>query len=184
LKIGLRTITGIFYSGPYEWRLVSSFVDPAGKIKELHEGSVLDHIFYPGVSASVSENKFKVTRWGIGRIPMSGNSFVHVFVGRICREESHVSVRGYFRLNLFVFGFALFWLVGAYLLSGAVAVGAALAYFKDGDAEKLLGILFGMAFPVVGTFMLLGFRRLARSNEKEILDGLEAKLGEPIVKPA
>ena len=31
--------------------------------------------------------------------------------------------------------------------------------------------------------MLLGFRRLAQFNEKEILDGLKRKFGEPVVKP-
>jgi hypothetical protein len=183
MRVGLRTITGIFYSGPYEWELASPQTDPANKIEELHEGNLLDHIFYPGISASVSGNKFKVTRWGIGRLPMSGNSFVHVFVGRIYRDGSKTIVRGIFRLNAFVFVFALFWLTMAYLISGGLAVSSAVAYLHDGNTAKLSGLLFGLAFPILGTLMLLGFRRLARPNEREILDGLNAKLGEPIVKP-
>ena len=67
MKFGLKTITGIFYSGPYVWELASPQGDPTSKIEELHEGSLLDHIFYPGISVSVSGNKFKMTRWGIGR---------------------------------------------------------------------------------------------------------------------
>jgi hypothetical protein len=149
----------------------------------MHEGGLLDHIFYPGISVSVSGNKFKVTRGGIGRLPMSGNSFVHVFVGNIFREGSKTIVRGNFRLNAFVLGFALFWLTGAYLISGALAVGSVVAYLRDGNVYRLLELLFGIAFPILGTFMLLGFRRLAQSNEREILDGLKAKFGEPLVKP-
>lgn len=183
MKFGLKTITGIFYNGPYAWQLASPQADPASKIEELHEGGLLDHIFYPGISVSVSGNKFKVTRWGIGRLPMSGNSFVHVFVGKICRDGSKTVVRGNFRLNVFVFGFALFWLTMAYLLGGALAVGSAVAYLDDGNIAKLSGLLFGLAFPIFGTFMLLSFRRLAQSNEREILDGLKAKFGEPFVKP-
>ena len=182
MKFGLKTITGIFYNGPYAWELESSQADPATKIKELHEGSLLDHIFYPGVSVSVSGNKFKVTRWGIGRLPMSGNSFVHVFVGQIFRDGSRTIVRGNFRLNGFVFGFTLFWLTGAYLIGGSLAVGSASAYLHDGNAAKLSGLL-GLAVPILGTVMLLGFRRLARSNEREILDCLKTKFGEPLVKP-
>ena len=183
MKFGIKTITGIFYNGPYEWELISPQADPASKIEELHEGSFLDHIFYPGISASVSGNKFKVTRWGIGNLPMSGNSFVHVFVGRIYRDGSRTIVRGNFRLNGFVFGFALFWLTMAYLLGGALAVSSAVAYLDDGNMAKLSGLLFGLAFPIFGTFMLLSFRRLAQSNEREILNGLKAKFGEPLVKP-
>src|SRR5258708_35987598 len=183
MRVGLKTITGIFYSGPYEWELAPSQTDPASKIEELHEGSLLDHIFYPGVSVSLSGNKFKETRWGIGRLPMPGNSFVHLFVGKIYRDGSNTIVRGNFRLNAFVFVFALFWLTTAYLISGGLAVGSAIAYLRDGTTAKLPGLLFGLAFPILGTLMLLGFRRLARSNEREILDGLKAKLGEPLLKP-
>lgn len=165
------------------WELVSPQADPASKIEELHEGGLLDHIFYPGISVLVSGNKFKVTRWGIGRLPMSDNSFVHVFGGKICRDGSKTIVRGIFRFNVFVFGFALFWLTMAYLLGGAFAVGSAIAYLDDGNVGKLSGFLFGLAVPIFGTFMLLGFRRLAQSNEREILDGLKAKFGEPLVKP-
>lgn len=183
MKFGLKTIAGIFYNGPYMWELASPQADPANKIEELHEGGLLDHIFYPGISVSVSGDKFKVTRWGIGRLPMSGNSFVHVFVGKVCRERSKTIVRGNFRLNVFVFGFALCWLTGVYLISGALAVGSAVAYLHHGNIDRLSGLLFGIAFPIFGTFMLLGFRRLAQSNEREILDGLKAKFGEPLVKP-
>jgi hypothetical protein len=183
VKFGLKTITGIFYHGPYVWELVSPQADPTNKIEELHEGGLLDHIFYPGISVSVSGNKFKVTRWGIGRLPTSGNSFVHVFIGKICRDGSKTVVRGNFRLNLLVFGFALFWLTGAYLISGALAIGFIVAYWHDGKINTLSGVLFGTAFPIFGTFMLLGFRRLAQSNEAEILNGLKAKFGEPFVKP-
>jgi hypothetical protein len=62
VKFGLKIITGIFYSGPYVWELLSAQAHPASKIGELHEGSLLDHIFYPGISVSVSGNKFKVSR--------------------------------------------------------------------------------------------------------------------------
>jgi hypothetical protein len=153
VKFGLKTITSIFYNGPYAWELTSPKQDPASKIEEMHEGGFLDHIFYPGISVSVSGNKFKVTRWGIGRLPMSGNSFVHLFVGRIYREGSKTIVRGHFRLNIFVFGFALFWLTMAYLLSGVFAVGTAIAYFENGNATALSGLVFGIAFPIFGTFM-------------------------------
>jgi hypothetical protein len=183
VKFGLKTIAGIFYSGPYVWELVAPQEELGSKIEELHEGGWLDHIFYPGISSSISGNKFKVTRWGIGHLPMSGNSFVHIFVGKICRDGSKTIVCGHFRLNAFVFGFALFWLTMAYLLGGAVAVGSAVAYLHDGNIARLSGLLFGLAFPIFGTFMLLGFRRLAQFNEKEILDGLKRKFGEPVVKP-
>jgi hypothetical protein len=135
VKFGLKTITGIFYNGPYVWDLVSPRADPASKIEELHEGGLLDNIFHPGISVSVSGNKFKLTRWGIGRLPMSGNSFVHVFAAKICRAGSQTIVRGNFRLNVFVFGFALFWLTMAYLLGGVLAVGSAAAYLRDGARE-------------------------------------------------
>jgi len=183
MKFGLKTITGIFYNGPYVWELRSAQPDPASKVEELHEGSFLDHIFYPGISVSVSGKKFKVTRWGIGNLPMSGNSFVHVFVGKICRDGSKTIVRGNFRLDLFVLGFALFWLTMAYLLGGILAVGSAVAYLHDGTITRLSGLLFGLAFPIFGTLMLLGFRRLAQPNEREIIDGLKAKFGEPLIKP-
>lgn len=183
MKFGIKTITGIFCNGPYMWELASPQADPANKIWELHEGGLLDHIFYPGISVSVSGNKFKVTRRGIGRLPLSGNSFVHVFVGKICRDGSKTIVRGKFRLNVFVFGFALFWLTGAYLISGALAVSSAVAYLQDGGVDRLPGLIFGISFPIFGTLMLVGFRRLARSNEREIIDGLKAKFGEPLVKP-
>lgn len=114
---------------------------------------------------------------------MSGNSFVHVFVGEIHRDGSKTIVRGKFRLNVFVFGFAVLWLTLAYLLGGGGAVASVMAYLSDGDLTKLLGILFGLAVPILGTLMLLGFRKLAQSNEREILDGLRAKFGEPIAKP-
>jgi hypothetical protein len=52
----------------------------------------------------------------------------------------------------------------------------------DGNIARLSGLLFGLAFPIFGTFMLSGFRRLAQSNEKEVLNGLKRKFGEPIVK--
>ena len=71
----------------------------------------------------------------------------------------------------------------AYLLGGAVAVGSALAFLKDGNIARLSGLLFGLAFPIFGTVVLLSFRRLARLNEREILDGLKAKFGEPFVEP-
>lgn len=179
----LKTIIGIFYNGPYVWELAAPQIDPANKIKELHDGGLLDHFFRPGVSASVSRSKFKVTRWGIGHLPMSGNSFVHVFVGKIYRDSSKTIVRGNFRLNAFVFGFTLFWLTGVYLLGGVFALGSAVAYLHDGGVDRLLGSLFGVAFPIFGTVVLLGFRRLAQFNEREILDGLKAKFGEPLVKP-
>ena len=184
MKIGLRTITGIFYNGPYVWKLISPPTDPASKIEELHEGSLLDHIFYPGVSVSVFGNKFKVTRWGIGRLPMSGNSFVHIFVGSIHRDSYQTVVSGNFRLNVFVFGFTIFWLCGAYLIGGALAVNSVVEYLKRGNITQLAGLLFGVGFPILGTLMLLGFRRLARPNEREILDGLKARFGDPIVKPS
>jgi hypothetical protein len=114
---------------------------------------------------------------------MSGNSFVHLFVGEIFRDGPKTIVRGKFRLNVFVFVFAVFWLSMAYLLGGALAVRSAVAYLHDGTTAKLSGLLFGLAFPIFGTFMLLGFRRLAQPNESEILNGLKAKFGEPIVKP-
>jgi hypothetical protein len=82
VKFGLKTIAGIFYNGPYVWELLAPQEESASKIEELHEGGLLDHIFYPGISVSISGNKFKVTRRGIGHLPMSGNSFVHVFVGK------------------------------------------------------------------------------------------------------
>jgi len=183
VKIGLKTIAGIFYSGPYVWELAAPREEPASKIEELHEGGLLDRIVRPGISSSVSGNKFKVTRWGIGHLPMSGNSFVHVFVGKIRRDGSKTIVCGHFRLNVFVFGFALFWLTMAYLLGGAVAVGSTVAYLRDDNIARLSGLLFGLGFPIFGTFILLGFRRLAQFNEKEILDGLKRKFGEPVVKP-
>ncbi len=183
MRLGFKTIAGIFYSGPYVWEQVAPQEEPASKIEELHEGGLLDHIFYPGVSSSISGNKFKVTRWGIGNLPMSGNSFVHVFVGRIRRDGFKTIVCGHFRLNALVFGFSVFWLTGAYLLGGALAVGSAVAYLHDGNIARLSGLLFGLAFPIFGTFMLLGLRRMAQVNEKEILDGLKKKFGEPVVKP-
>lgn len=183
MKFGLKTITGIFYKGPYAWELLSAQADPASKIDELHEGSLLDHIFYPGISASVSGNKFKITRWGIGNLPMSGNSFVHVFVGEIRRDGLKTIVRGHFRLNAFVFGFAAFWLTMAYFLGGALALRSAVVYLHGSTTANLSGLLSGLAIPIFGTFMLLGFRRLAQPNEREILDGLKAKFGEPLVKP-
>ena len=183
MRFDLKTITGIFYNGPYIWKLASPQADPASKVGELHEGSLIDHIFYPGISVSVSENRFKVTRWGIGRLPMSSNSFVHIFVGAIHRDGLQTIVNGKFRLNAFVFGFTIFWLGGAYLISGALAVSSVVAYLKGGNIAQLVGLLFGVGFPVLGTLMLLGFRRLARPNEKEILDGLTKKFGDPIVKP-
>jgi hypothetical protein len=183
VKFRLKTITGIFYDGPYAWELSPFTTDPESKIEELHQGAFLAHIFDPGISVSVSGRKFTISRWGIGNLPMSGNSFVHVFVGKIFRDGSKTSVHGHFRLNAFVFGFALFWLTGAYLLGGALAVGSAVAYSHDGNLARLSGLFFGLAFPIFGTFMLLGFRRLAHFNEEEILDGLKRKFGEPVVKP-
>jgi hypothetical protein len=165
------------------WELGSPQADPLSKIRELHEGSLLDHIFYPGISVSVSGNKFKVTRWGIGHFPMSGNSLVHLFVGEIHHDGPKTVMRGKFRLNIFVFGFIMLWLFLAYLIGGALAVSSTVAYWRDGDTDKLWGLLFGIAFPIFGTLMMLVFRRLARSNEREILDGLKAKLGEPVVQP-
>lgn len=53
----------------------------------------------------------------------------------------------------------------------------------DGNVARLPGLVFGLGFPIFGTFMLVGFRRLAQSKEREILDGLKAKFGEPVVKP-
>ncbi len=182
MQFGLKTIAGIFYSGPYVWELMAPEEELVSKIEELHEGGLLDQIFYPGISSSISGKKFKVSCWGIGHLPMSGNSFVHVFIGKICRDGSKTIVCGHFRLNAFVFGFALFWLTMAYLLGGAVAVGSAVAYLHDGSIARLSGLLFGLAFPIFGTIMLLGFRRLAQFNEKEILDGLKWKFGEPVVK--
>lgn len=114
---------------------------------------------------------------------MSGNSFVHLFVGEIFNEGSNIIVRGRFRLNAFVFGFTLFWLTAVYLSCTVMVVGLGLEYLADRDATKLLGLLFGLAFPIVGTVMLLGFRGLAQFNEREILAGLKAKFGEPVVKP-
>jgi hypothetical protein len=178
-----KTLTSIFYSGPYVWELLAAQPGSASKIEELHEGSFLYHIFNPGISVSISGNKFKITRWGIGNIPMSGNSFVHVFVGKICSDGPTTIVRGKFRLNLFVFGFALFWLTVAYLLGGKLAVDSAIAYSRGGPVAGLSNLIFGLAFPIFGTLMLLGFRRLARSNEREVLDALKAKLGEPLLKP-
>ena len=114
---------------------------------------------------------------------MSGNSFVHVFAGKICHKGCKTIVQGSFRLNLFVFSFALFWLIMAYLLGGALAIGSAVAYLHHGKLAEISGLLFGVTFPIFGTFLLLSFTRLAQSNEREILDGLKAKFGEPLVEP-
>lgn len=179
----LQTLTSIFYNGPYVWELRAAQPGSTNTIEQLHEGSFLYHIFNPGISVSMSGNKFKITRWGIGNIPMSGNSFVHVFVGKMCSNGSTTVVHGKFRLNLFVFGFALSWLSMAYLLGGKLAVDSAIEYSRGGPVAGLSNLIFGLAFPIFGTLMVLGFRRLARSNEREILDALTAKLGEPLLKP-
>ena len=121
MNLSLKTITRIFYDGPYVWELLAAPSGSASKIEELHEGNFLYHIFNPGISVSVSGNNFKITRWGLGNLPTSDNSFVHVFIGKIYRSGSKTIVRGKFRLNLFVFGFSLFWLTIAYLLGRQIS---------------------------------------------------------------
>jgi len=52
------------------------------------------------------------------------------FTPSLPRAGSRTIVRGNFRPNVFVFGFALFWLTMAYLLGGTLAVASTLNSMK------------------------------------------------------
>jgi hypothetical protein len=183
MKSFIGVLTGIFYSGPYIWEVEDSEQVAATKIAELHQGSLLENIFYPGISAKVKGKTFKVTRWGIGRMPMSGNSFVHIFVGQIYSDGSKTVIKAIFRLNLLVFCFSLFWLTAAYLGCGVMVLASSKSVLLNGDRTKLSSILFGIGFPIAGTLMFLFFRRMAKSNEEEIMAAMKSKFGAPLVGP-
>ncbi|OFZ22017.1 MAG: hypothetical protein A2X94_16310 [Bdellovibrionales bacterium GWB1_55_8] len=182
-KLLRQAIVGIFYRGPFVWEIDETEGDPSTKIKQLNEGNFLDHIFFPGISTSVSGNRFKVTRWGIGRLPMSGNSFVHVLIGTVKKSESKMVIRAYFRLNVIVFAFTTFWLGSVYLISGVIGASVIRAIIYGRNDNKVVNLLVAVLFPILGTLMLLLFRGMAKPNEDEILAGLKGKFGEPKQAP-
>lgn len=162
-------ITKIFIGETFEWNVS---IKPDQVLKELgakNQGSFFERMFSPGISVRARGNKFSFSKMSIGNLPMSGNAYTHVLVGRVVETPIGSKVSAFFRLPIHVFIFSTFWLSGA-MLGGFV--GGVLGLIKSkqtGNYEQLPLIMFFFLFPISGIFMLNLFRSMAQKNEKEII---------------
>jgi hypothetical protein len=164
-----KHISRIFIGERFEWNVSLKPEQVLSDLRGKNQGSFIERMFSPGVSARASGNKFSFSKMSIGNIPMSGNAFTHVLVGKVEEAPYGSKVTAHFRLPIHVFVFATFWLGLAYAVGFVGGIGSAIETINKGNYSGLGNSAFMTIFPIFGTLFLHVFRKMAARNENEII---------------
>lgn len=173
-----KYVASLFWGERLEWNVSLRPEEVLALVGTKNEGSWMERIFAPGVSARTGHRKFSLAKMGIGNLPMSGNSFVHILAGQVYQTPTGSRVVAQFRLVLPVFIFLSVWLGFLFLIG---IVGGTVNLYKavtTGDINLLIVALIMFMAPIIGTGFLQILRRLGKSNEDEIKKILVTALAE------
>lgn len=151
------------------------------RLKDLaeNESYIEATLFRPGFNSKIDERRFRIVKTGLGKIPMSYNSFAHCLYGTVSPNGNGARMETQFRLPIFSTIFVAIWLSGAFIIAWGGGIAGIVQCLRTSNASSIGAIFSMLLFPFLGVAFLHFCRWLSNSNDREVLDLLVGAFGQP-----